>query len=162
MVYRWCRQWGLDAEDARDVHQEVFIAVFSHVSDFRRDDSQSSFRAWLCTITRNKLRDRSRRQGQAIAAGGTTANRRLMQIPEPPAGAPTVELADEVGLVQRAALLVKVEFEDRTWQMFWRNVGLGQKPAEIAAAFDVSVSAVYQAKSRVLRRLREELDGDFC
>ena len=52
---------------------------------------------------------------------------------------------------------IRAEFEPRTWQAFWRIVVDGQSPAEVAATLGMSLPAVYQAKSRVLRRLRREL-----
>ena len=72
LVYGWCRQSGLQAEDAADVGQEVFGAVLARVERFRRDRPGDSFRGWLWTITRNKIRDHFRRRsGKAQAQGGT-------------------------------------------------------------------------------------------
>jgi hypothetical protein len=82
-VYRWCRQSGLQGEDTADVVQEVFTAVAAHVEQFRRERPGDSFRGWLWTITRNKIRDHFRhRQGQPQAAGGTDAQQQLGQIPD--------------------------------------------------------------------------------
>ena len=52
------------------------------------------------------------------------------------------------------------EFEDRTWQMFWLTAVEDREPADVAAGFGVTPVAVRKAKSRVLRRLREEI-GDL-
>jgi DNA-directed RNA polymerase specialized sigma24 family protein len=57
---------------------------------------------------------------------------------------------------QRVVEVVRAEFEPRTWDAFWRIVVEGQSPAEVAQALGLSLPAVYQAKSRVLRRLRRE------
>ena len=51
----------------------------------------------------------------------------------------------------------RAEFEERTWQAFWRVTVEGQDTAEVAAQLGISANGVRQAKSRVLRRLREEL-----
>jgi len=56
--------------------------------------------------------------------------------------------------------LVRGEFEERTWQAFWRAAVQGQAPADIATDLGMSPAAVRKVKSRVLRRLREEL-GDL-
>jgi RNA polymerase sigma-70 factor (ECF subfamily) len=53
--------------------------------------------------------------------------------------------------------LIRGDFEDRTWQAFHRAAVEGQPAAALAAELGMSVDAVYQAKARVLRRLREEL-----
>ena len=59
----------------------------------------------------------------------------------------------------RAMELMKSEFETTTWRAFWECVAEGRPPDEVAAELGVSVNAVYVAKSRVLARLRQELDG---
>lgn len=43
--------------------------------------------------------------------------------------------------------------------MFWRVVVGNESVAEVAADLGVSSAAVRMAKSRVLRRLRDELEG---
>jgi RNA polymerase sigma-70 factor (ECF subfamily) len=50
-------------------------------------------------------------------------------------------------------------FEQSTWQAFWLYVVEDRPPDDVAAELEMTVEAVYQAKSRVLRRLRRELDG---
>lgn len=161
LVYRWCRQSGVAADDAADVVQDVFNAVAGHMAEFRRERPGDSFRAWLATITRNKIRDHFRRLGhRPQAKGGTEAQQRLLQIPEPPDPSdPSGRSAD--GLVSRRALeLVRAEFEDRTWEAFWRVAVDGQAPVHVADDLGMSTHAVYKAKSRVLRRLRQSL-GDL-
>src|SRR5581483_5856393 len=82
LVYHWCKRGGLSAEDGADVFQDVFRAVAEHLADFRRDRPGDTFRGWLRTITRNKIRDHYRRvAGQPRAAGGTDAQLRLSDVP---------------------------------------------------------------------------------
>jgi RNA polymerase sigma-70 factor, ECF subfamily len=161
VVYRWCRQAGVAVDDTPDLVQEVFTAVTRHIGGFRRDQPGDSFAAWLRIVTRNIVRDffRSRRD-RLIALGGTDAQQRFLELPEPPE--PT-EPSDprEVNalLVPRGLDLIRAEFEDRTWEAFHRAVIEKQPPTRIAMELGMSVPAVYQAKSRVLRRLRRDLDG---
>ena len=61
------------------------------------------------------------------------------------------------GLYRRAVEQVRAEFETRTWDAFWQVVVDDRAPAVVAAALGLSVNAVYLARSRVLRRLREAL-----
>ena len=55
--------------------------------------------------------------------------------------------------------LVQAEFEERTWSAFWRTVVEGRPTGDVADELDMKIASVYQAKSRVLRRLRQETDG---
>jgi RNA polymerase sigma-70 factor (ECF subfamily) len=162
VVYRWCRQSGIGREDAADVVQEVFSSVAAHVGDFRRESPGDSFTAWLATITRNKIRDHfRRRQGRPEARGGTDAQLQFRQIPELPELSQQSNGTWAAGLLSRRALdLVRAEFENRTWEAFWRTTVDGQCPADVAQDLGLTLNAVYKAKSRVLRRLRREL-GDL-
>lgn len=157
MVAHWCRQAGLSAEDLQDVVQEVFAAVASSLPSFQADRPGGSFRGWLRGITRHKLQDHSRRRREA-AAGGTDAHRRLLEVPQP---GPEVELsegqAEITALYHRALNLVRSQFEERTWTAFWRVAVEDRTPAEVASQMGMTPTAVRQAKSRVLRRLEEEL-----
>jgi RNA polymerase sigma-70 factor (ECF subfamily) len=162
VVYWYCRHAGLAPEDAADLAQEVFAAVAAHISEFRRDRPGDSFRSWLWTIMRNKIRDYFRREsGRAKAAGGTAAHQRIMRLPEPTEA--EVEQSSSEGsslLSHRAVKLVRVGFEDQTWQAFWRTAVEGQTPAGVAEDLGMTLHAVYKAKSRVLCRLRQEC-GDL-
>jgi RNA polymerase sigma-70 factor (ECF subfamily) len=158
LVYIWARQCGLQPADAADVHQETFVAVAGSVGDFRRERPDDSFRGWLWTITRNKICDHfRRRRGQAAAQGGTDAQEQLLQVPEPPK--PSADSQADAGsqIARRAMELIRGEFEDRTWQAFWRTAVDGLKAAEVADELGMTLAAVYQAKYRVLRRIRQEL-----
>ena len=63
------------------------------------------------------------------------------------------------GLIRRATQLIRDDFEPHTWQSFWRLAVENHAARDIAAELGMTVDAVYQAKARVLRRLREELHG---
>jgi len=162
VVYRWCRHAGLPPQDAPDLVQEVFAAVARGVAGFRRERPSDSFRAWLATVTRNKVRDyfRKRRSLPAAAAGGTDAQEQLMQVPDPLQTEQIDESADDDARIisNRALELVRLEFEPRTWEAFWLTAVEGRSATEVADQLGMSTMAVYQAKSRVLRRLRRELD----
>ena len=162
LVYTWCRQHGLSSHDAADVLQEVFRAVHRTVGNFRRERPSDSFRGWLWTITRNKVRDHFRAvANRPNPACGTDAQMRFAELPEeePPTD-PSLAAGDGKSSPFYGALeLVRSEFEDRTWQAFWQVTVEEKTTAEVADALGISVNAVRLAKSRVLRRLRSELEG---
>ncbi len=163
VIYAWCRRAGLQSEDAADVGQEVFQAVVRNLASFRRERPSDTFRGWLWTITHNKLRDYwRRRQGRPQAAGGSSAHDRLLQVPADDS-LPSLSSAsgeESTSLFRRALELIRTEFEERTWQAFWGVTVEGRPAVDVAAELGMSPGAVYVAKSRVLRRFREEL-GDI-
>lgn len=160
LVFFWCQRAGLDREDAADLLQNVWAAVSSHLGQFQRQHS-GAFRGWLWTITRNKLNDYFRSGREARAAGGSTAQQFLQEIPElEPESYVADSSADGSGDVLRRALeLIQADFEPHTWQAFWLATVEGQPARAIGEKLQMSLDSVYQAKARVLRRLREELAG---
>jgi RNA polymerase sigma-70 factor (ECF subfamily) len=162
LVYHWGRRQGLSAEDASDVMQEVFTAVAGAVDHFLHSPERGTFRGWLWTIARNKLRDHFRRtSGREQADGGSEAFQRLASIPElwSDDSHDATDPRELQRLLWRALDRVRGEFEERTWQAFWLSTVEWQPTDEIAQRLGLSVNSVRQAKSRVLRRLRREL-GD--
>ena len=120
-----------------------------------------SFRAWLGAITRNKLRDfYERRQHQPVAQGGSDVHRLLQEIPDSTLSDDAADAAQLSDVYHRALELIRGDFEDHTWQAFWRTTIDNHTPAEVAPALGMSKVAVRQAKARVLRRLKEEV-GDL-
>lgn len=159
LVFHWCRHRGLREADAADIVQDVFQAVATHLGPFRKQGQGDSFRAWLRAITENKIRDHFRKMAhEAEAVGGTEAQHRLAQVPAPSGLESTNSDDDWDGPFFRRVLdLIRQEFEERTWLAFWRTTIAGRSPKEVGDELKMSQGAVRVAKSRVLRRLREEL-----
>lgn len=161
VVYAWCRRVGLQDSDAEEVGQEVFRAVASGIERFRRESGSDTFRGWLWGIAQNKLKDHWRRQSkQPAALGGSSAQKRFEQLAEPatansldPGGA-----GEALHVLRRACELVKRDFQERSWNAFWQVTVEEKPPAEVAEALCMSRTAVYIAKSRILHRLRRELE----
>jgi RNA polymerase sigma-70 factor (ECF subfamily) len=147
----------LQAADAADVGQQVFLAVARKVRDFRRDRKGDTFRGWLRTITRSKICDHLRALPEARAEGGDATLRLQEMAAEESGGSdPETERREEGLLYRRALELIQTEFEARTWQAFWQVVIDGRSPQDVARDLGTTPNAVYLARSRVLKRLREE------
>lgn len=125
------------------------------------DQAQGSLRTWLWGITRNKLRHYVRSQvANPGGVGGTEAHVAIEQIPEQPFEESTGQGNPEWALMHRAIGQVRPEFQDPTWQAFWRTVVEGERTADVAQELGMTTQAVRQARYRVLRRLRDELEGE--
>jgi RNA polymerase sigma-70 factor (ECF subfamily) len=153
LVYRFARGRGLQDADAADLTQEVLQAVSAASKRLVYDPTRGTFRAWLYTVARNKLRNfllaRQRRRDDADPA----------LLEEQPAREEMEQWEREYErrLFDWAAEQVRGQFRDTTWQAFWTIAVEDRPPAEAAAELGISVGAVYIAKSRVLARLREEI-----
>jgi RNA polymerase sigma-70 factor (ECF subfamily) len=162
LVYRWLRRWDLPEHEAADVFQDVFQALAKHIAGFRKEKAGDTFRGWLRRITDNKVRDHLRKQGrQPGGEGGTEAQMRLASLPDMGSaeGDDSACGHEEAGLLRGAVELIRGEFETRTWQAFWLTAVEAKTPAEVGGELGMSAGAVRVAKSRVLKRLREELGG---
>ncbi len=159
LVRSWCQIAGLPDAAIPDVVQEVFLAVHRRVADFRPQPGSTGFRGWLWTITRNHVRDYYR-QRPVRGAGGSTAALMLHDLPDTAIVEEDPSEPMQVSsLLHRALQYVRCEFQESTWTAFWRTTVEGQRTADVAADLGVTAAAVRQARSRVLRRLREQL-GD--
>ena len=138
------------------------MSVASKLGNFHRSRSGDTFRGWLWTITRNKVRDHFRRKANRPEPfGGTDAQQQIQQMPGPDSVStddPSVEDSRRL-LAQRALDSIREKFEETTWQAFWRMTVDGHSSAEIAEDLGMKKDAVRQAKRRVLRKLRMELEG---
>lgn len=157
VIYGYARQKGLQDADAADVTQDVLRAVTVATGRQVYDPARGSFRSWLFTIAHHKLCDfRTRQQSQFQGSGDTGAHQRLEEQPA----------KDEVDaweqeyrsrLFHWAAERIKGSINETTWQAFWLTAVEGQSGKEVAAKLNLSVAAVYLAKSRVMARLKAQL-----
>ncbi len=158
IVYRWCRSSNVPQSDAADVVQEVFATVARGIGDFQRQKAKGSFRNWLATITRSRTTDYFRKAAKSpTAVGGTDGLAALRQQAEILDSTITSEGIQGV-LSKQVLRSVQAEFEPTTWDAFWLTTIENQSPTEAAEATGLSRASVYQAKSRVLRRLRQRLE----
>jgi RNA polymerase sigma-70 factor (ECF subfamily) len=155
LLFHWARRVGLQEQDAADLVQDVLTTLVQKLPEFTLDDN-GNFRGWLRTVTLNKWRDNARRRATRPLVGDAAA---LAELPAPAELEDFWEAEYRKHLVDRALAVMRAEFQPTTWQACWQFVVEGRPAAEVAAALGISENAVYIAKSRVLRRLREELEG---
>lgn len=155
LIYYWARRAGLSTHDSADLVQDVMAVLVRKLPDFRYD-RQGSFRGWLRTVTLNKWREKARRKSLPTVQVGESG---LANLPASDPSQDYWEGEYRRQLVSRAMQLLRGEFQPATWEACWQYVVNGRPAEEAAAEAGVSVWTVYSAKSRLLRRLREELQG---
>jgi len=155
LLYGWARRLGLQDSDAADLLQDVFTVLYERLPSFAYDKNRS-FRAWLRTILTNRWRTLQRRHSPVSFSAQPTLTEDLASAD---AVAELTEAEYQRALARRALELMQSDFQGTTWQACWATVVEDRQPAEVATALGVSVKAVYQARARVLARLRLELQG---
>ncbi|MDA0588739.1 MAG: sigma-70 family RNA polymerase sigma factor [Planctomycetota bacterium] len=163
LVHRWIRRMNVQESDAADIAQNVFQYVATKIDEFRRDTPDQSFRVWLWTVCRYRILDHYREKKLHPGGhGGSTAHHRIMNVPDLPEQPEPDDSAEGVrelaGVVRRAIAVVQGRTADNTWLAFWRTAVEGDEPNDVAEDLGVSVWTVYKARSRVISRLRGELD----
>lgn len=160
LVYRWARKSGLQAADAEDLVGEVFADVLAGVERFQHDGLPHSFRRWLRTLTSYRLLSaRQRRKSEPAAPGGTTVSLRLQRLGEKGLHEHQLETRDEAEWVrQRAMKIIQRDYRPSHWEVFRRVLLEGEAVADVARSEGMSIWAVYKVQSRILHRLRVELD----
>lgn len=152
LILRWARRAGLSENDAADLVQEVLVVLLRELPSFDYDSARGRFRGWLKTVTINKCREQQRKRHPETGVDAA----------EPWAASPDLERfwEDEYRqhLVARALEIMKSDFEPKTWEACYLHVVSDKSAAEVGALLEMSEAAVYVAKSRVLRRLRQELN----
>jgi RNA polymerase sigma-70 factor (ECF subfamily) len=159
LIYGFARKHALQDADAADLTQEVLRTVARTVQTLNYDPTRGSFRGWLFTVVRNKLRDFiSARSRRAQASGGTSDQQRLLAMPDPTSDESAEwDLDHERRLFAWAGEKVRAEVEETTWQAFWQTAVEGRSGQEVASNLGLSVAAVYLAKSRVMARLKDKI-----
>jgi RNA polymerase sigma factor (sigma-70 family) len=145
----------LQDSDAADVTQEVMAQVARSVPRFDYRPERGRFRDWLGAVARNKLADHLRSAGRSTRTGGEPE----ADPDEVPTGGADPDWGEEFDAqVYRTALeRVRGHFEPATWRAFELAWVEGRPAAEAAHILGVPVDSVYVAKSRVLKRLREDV-----
>ena len=152
LLRAFARRRGLQPSDCDDVAQEVLLALNNNLPDFRYDPARGRFRGYLKTIA---LRTISRKLRQTRAPG---AQEHAEGAPAPHLDDPASEDHWEAEWRQyhlRTAMrTIRAETNPTDMAAFDAYAGQGRPAEEVASALGVSVDSVYQAKTRVLKRLR--------
>jgi RNA polymerase sigma-70 factor (ECF subfamily) len=161
LIRSWLRGQQVADADADDLTQEVLAVVVRELPDFRHNGRPGAFRHWLRAVTANRLRTLWReRRYRPLATGASDFLEKLAQLEDPDSALSRAwDLEHDRHVARRLLESVRAEFEPRTWRAFWRVVVEAARPAAVADELGTTVNAVLLAKSRVLRRLREEGRG---
>lgn len=161
-----CRAQGLGPEAADEMTQAVLVKLVDTMPKFVYDPALG-FRHWLSRVVVNAVKDywrQVKRQRGDQGSGDTRVHEALESLPAPDgidldAIALTLEEHFEQDRrTHEACERVRRRIGDRTWQVFWLSTIEGLRGKDVAALLGMEVAAVYMAKSRVLKMIRQEID----
>jgi RNA polymerase sigma-70 factor (ECF subfamily) len=161
LIAGWLRRQSVPEADIDDLVQEIFLAVVRGLPSFSHSGRRGAFRTWLRTITYNYSCDYWKSPARRTAAAGEDTAQSALGLLEDP-DSPLNRYWDEEHdryVLRCLVEAVELEFEPTTVRAF-RLVALdGASGAQAAGELGISLTAVYIAKSRVLRRLRALAEG---
>jgi RNA polymerase sigma-70 factor, ECF subfamily len=160
LIERWLGRVPGLGDEAADLAQDVFVVLVRELPRFERQ-REGSFRAWLRRVTVNKVRSHRKRRNRQLLLAIDPAEKFLERLADPGGDlAREWDQEHDRHVFQKLVTIVESDFNSTTWDAF-RRFALDNVPAaQVAAELGLSVNAVLQAKSRVLKRLREEA-GEF-
>jgi RNA polymerase sigma-70 factor (ECF subfamily) len=173
LIYAVAIKAGLSDAEAHDVVQETVVAVAKQMRDRGFDRQRSSFKNWLCLITRRRIIDHLRlrkpdqfpRRPEADPPTATGTDT-LHRIPDPASVELDAIWAEEwqKNLVDIAIERIKGQIGVKQFQMFDLYVLKHVPLRQVTQTLHVSATLVYVTKHRVsalvkreVRRLEKEL-----
>lgn len=159
LVYRLARRNGFQDADARELTQEVLLAVSKAIGGWDADPARGSFRAWLFRVARNLMINFLAKQRRHPQGVGDTDFQRLLAAQPAPENEESAcfDVEYRRRLFRWAAEQVRDQFQASTWEAFWKTCVEGQAIQEVATEMELSAGAVYVARSRVMARLRKRI-----
>lgn len=154
VVYRFVRRLGLQDADSADTAQEVLRTVSARMPSFTYDRDAGKFRNWLLTVARSRTADLVERRRKEGNGTGDSRVEGLIDEQSAHASDGDWELEYRRGLFDWAAEKTRRKFTDQTWQAFWLTSVEGRKTPDVARTLDMSVGAIYIARSRVMASIR--------
>ncbi|WP_372717686.1 RNA polymerase sigma factor [Novipirellula sp.] len=160
MLYRFARSRGLQDADAADIVQDVVRRVGAAISRLDYAKEKGGFRAWLFTITRNRLYTYfEKRKRVGPTANDTAQYEMLSQTPDTANELQEAwEREHQRQLAAQAMREVQPEVEPQTWTAFLLTAVEGKIAADAAKQLGMTTGAVYVAKSRVIARLKTVIE----
>jgi RNA polymerase sigma factor (sigma-70 family) len=166
LIFSVARRAGLNEAEAGEVVQDTLISVARKMPEFTYDPAKDSFKGWLLTVSRWRIRDQlakradgpqqepARRYEQEQDSRTATIER--VADPTGPELEHIWEQEWEAHVLQKALARIKRQVHPQHYQIYHLNVILGQSAREVSRALGVNTAQIYLAKHRVGFLLKRE------
>ena len=156
LIRSFARSRGLQSADCDDVVQDVLLSLAKAMRCFEYDPQKGRFRAYLKTTALHAI-SRLVWQKRGLASLDTSEDAaRLVSSDQ------AVEQAWEAewraNHVRQAMRTLEIEFTPSQLRAFQQYAIEGHEASDTAAGLQITVNQVYQAKSRILKRLAELIE----
>ncbi len=153
-IVRFAGSMGLSAIDAEDVAQETLLAFAEGYRRGEYDPTRGRLSRWLFGIAfRQGMKGRRIESRQPAGTPGAALS--WSQVPDEASATVSWDQEWEQTLLEQCLTQVRQEVEPVTFQAFELAVRLDRPPADVARELGAPIKLVYNAKHRVLNRVRE-------
>ena len=157
VIYRLACRKGLQHADAEDLVQQVLMSVSRTIERWEPDRGRARFRTWLHTVALNAIINALSRRPAAQASGNSAVQEQLHEVAQCEADSQLLRLEMRREIFRRAAGEVRREFHPATWEAFWLTAVEQQDVDAVAERLGKERGAIYAARSRIMRRLKEKV-----
>lgn len=153
LIRTFARQRGMQPSDCDDIVQDVLTSLTSAMRGFEYDPGKGKFRSYLKTVTLHAIFARLRQNK------GEVALEEVKTAADAAAADRDVDSQWDAQWrhyhLQQAMHTIRAEFNEADFAAFDQYAVSGRSAQQTAESLNMSVDQVYQAKSRILRRLSE-------
>lgn len=151
LIRGFCIRRGLQPADCEDVQQDVLLSLSKSMPGFRYDPSKGLFRSYLKTVVIHAILKKSRQTSDHIPLPDSESS------PDAPDEQQWEQEWRQYHL-RLAMRTIDAEFNPTDRRAFAMYALDGKDAGEVSRDLGVSTEVVYQAKSRVLKRLSQLID----
>lgn len=163
-IARFARRMGVPSAACEDVAQETLMAALQAYRRGTYDAGRGRLHRWMFGIAYRCALNSLRREG-ARREETPPASSFLGGIPDEASASQAFDLEWERELLAQCERSARADFEPATFRAYELVVRSDRAPADVARELGLPPQSVYNAKHRVLKRIRElrarmeELDG---
>ena len=155
LIERIARRLGLTGANLADCCQEVMIRLSEAVKTWSSDSQHASFRRWLYRVARNSMLNQISSMQRQREVGCNNLEQDIGAVPASEIGS-----AFDIEFFRQSLIYlaekIRPDFNPINWSAFWMTYANQSSIQEAAEKLGICRSRVYVARSRIIKRLREE------
>jgi len=159
LLVRYGRRMGLSHEDALDAAQQTLMEFCESYQQDKYEREKGRLRNWLFGVARHQIlriiRLLPQREVQMTEQGGQTDY--FVRIPDERQWERAWDQEWELCVLEACMVEIRQQFDARTVEAFELFAWQGQPARQVAERLGITSNAVFIAKHRILKRIRELL-----
>lgn len=160
LLRKWLARYDVQNADADDLIQDVLTTLVRELPSFEHNGRPGAFRRWLKLTLVNRIRRFWKSRRRRPDATGRSDFAELAELEHDQSDLSRIwNQEHDESVTSQLLSAVRPRFDSHTWEAFHRQMLEGVAADTVAADLGMTIAAVYKAKSRVLRALRDAGSG---